>query len=234
MAKIFGVTPQAVEHWKNRPYFSAKLIAKLARSASRVGAQHAQATAVRPIVEFFPVDKCASKQAAKYELFQIKDSRNRERPYRLGLRGELEQCHGIYIFFDSRGRAIYAGKARRMDLWREATNAFNRERGELQRIKRVTHPQRKQPYRNSGEKTRQIHDYEVPLYDLAAYISAYDVSDGLIEDIESLLVRSFANDLLNKRMERFGHQKKTRVSRRKRGKQYRRIQRPERRAHRGR
>jgi hypothetical protein len=214
-AKRFGMTLQAVQHWRNRPYFSAKLIAKLVRSASSAGSQQAETNAIRPIVEFFPIQKCESVQGAKYELFQIKDWRNHKHPYLDGLRKELEQCRGIYIFFDSRGQAIYAGKARSLNLWKEVTNAFNRKRGSLQRIKRVRHPKRKQAYRNSQEKARQIHDYEVPLHDLAHYFSAYEVSDGLIGEIESLLVRSFANDLLNKRMEKFGSQQNRKHSRRK-------------------
>jgi hypothetical protein len=215
-AKRFGFTLQAVQHWKNRPFFSAKLIAKLVRSASRAGSQQAESNAIRPIVEFFPVQKCESVQRAKYELFQIKDDRKRKHPYLMGLRDELEARHGIYIFFDSRGQAIYVGKARSLNLWSEVTNAFNRERGGLQKIKRVRQPKRKQAYRNSEEKARQIHDYEVPLHELAAYFSAYEVSDGLIGDIESLLVRSFANDLLNKRMERFGRHRATRSMKRRR------------------
>jgi len=89
------------------------------------------------------------------------------------------------------------------------TNAFNRKRGELQTIKRVRHPKTKVTYRTSDEKARQIHDYEVPLHELAAYFSAYEVTDGMIPEVESLLVRSFANDLLNKRMEKFSQQKKS-------------------------
>ena len=86
--------------------------------------------------------------------------------------------------------------------------AFNRERGDLQKIKRVRHPSGKTPYRNSEEKSRQIHEFEIPLHDIAAYFSAYQVADGMINEVEAMLVRSFANDLLNKRMERFGQQKK--------------------------
>jgi hypothetical protein len=45
------------------------------------------------------------------------------------------------------------------------------------------------------------------LYDLADYFSAYSVDDGMINDLEALLVRGFANDLLNVKMERFVHAK---------------------------
>lgn len=88
--------------------------------------------------------------------------------------------------------------------------AFNRERGAVQTIKRVRHPNRKVEYRTSDEKARQIVDQQVPLWDLAVYFSAYDAADGMIEDVEALLVRSFANNLLNIRMERFARHRRPR------------------------
>jgi hypothetical protein len=63
-------------------------------------------------------------------------------------------------------------------------------------------------YRTSDEKARQITDQVVRLSELASYFSAYQVADGMINEMEAVLVRSFANDLLNKKMERFGQQKK--------------------------
>ncbi len=125
-------------------------------------------------------------------------------PYRIGLKDELSEHHGVYIFFDSRGQAIYTGKARRQTLWKEINLAFNRRRGDVQKMKRVRHPERKQDYRTSDEKARQITEHVVSLHELAAYFSAYRVEDSMIDDLEALLVRSFANDLLNKKMENFG------------------------------
>jgi hypothetical protein len=60
----------------------------------------------------------------------------------------------VYVFFDSRGQAIYAGKAKRQTLWKEMTAAFNRARDSVQRIKRVRHPKRRVAYRTSDEKAR--------------------------------------------------------------------------------
>jgi hypothetical protein len=159
-------------------------------------------------VEFFRIAKCESRQGANYELFGMNDEDGGTHPYLAGLRKELENHKGVYIFFDSRGQAIYTGKARRQKLWKEMNLAFNRERGEVQKIKRVNHPTRKQTYRTSDEKARQITHYVVPLHELASYFSAYEIADGLINEVEAMLVRSFANDLLNKKMERFGQQKR--------------------------
>jgi len=159
------------------------------------------------LVEFIPIAKCRSRGGAKYELFSLKSEHGKAHDYLTGLKAELTKHHGIYVFFDSRGQAIYAGKARKQSLWREITGAFNRDRGSVQKIRRVRHPSRNQAYRTNDEKARQIGEHEVPLFELAAYFSAYAVADPIIEDLESLLVRSFANDLLNKRMERFGRQR---------------------------
>jgi hypothetical protein len=43
----------------------------------------------------------------------------------------------------------------------------------------------------------------VQLADLAMYFSAYKVDEGMINNIEALLVRVFANVILNSRMEKF-------------------------------
>lgn len=203
LAEVLGVSIPAIHNWKTRPKCTLRQIAGLVHSASKSGAIRFRKNAVRPLVEFFEINLCDSKQGVSYEMFDVRDEKGKTHPYFVGLRQELELNHGVYIFFDSRGQAIYAGKARRQSLWKEMKLALNRERGEVQTIKRVRHPERKVEYRTSDEKARQIVDQQVPLWAIAAYFSAYDVADDMIEDVEALLVRSFANNLLNKRMERF-------------------------------
>jgi hypothetical protein len=199
LGRQLGITVQAIHNWKNRPSVTTRQIASLVSSARISGGNFLAADSIRPIVEFFPIEKCKSKQRAKYELFTVGD----QHPYRNGVRDELSEQRGIYIFFDSRGQAIYVGKARQQDLWKEMNLAFNRDRGKVQKIKRVRHPTRKVEYKTSLEKSRRIADHFVPLHDLAWYFSAYDVADSLINKMEAMLVRSFANDLLNIRMEQF-------------------------------
>lgn len=210
LAKKVGVTNQAIQNWKNREVVTARQVAGLARSASRAGAVDLQTNAIRPLVEFFRIDKCDSPQKAKFELFSAKENGHAkvEHPYRAGLKRELAKHVGVYVFFDSRGQAIYAGKARRQTLWTELNLAYNRDRGRVQNIMRVRHPENRVKYRTSEEKARQIQEAVVPLHELAAYFSAYQVADSMIEDLEALLVRSFANDLLNIRMEKFTRQRK--------------------------
>ena len=122
-----------------------------------------------------------------------------------------------YIFYDSQGRALYVGRTEKQHLWGEMRNAFNRSR-EIQKIRTVNHPTRNQPFRTSEEKARQIVERQVKLYDLAHYFSAYEVAESMIPELEAMLVRGFANDLLNQRMERFDQQRSVRQGKTKRGK----------------
>lgn len=202
----------ALHNWRKRPNVTERQVCGLVVKASQAAAANAESSAIRPIVEFFPIAKTRSTHNKRYELFSTM-AEGRTHPFLKGLRDELEKHHGIYVFFDSRGHAIYAGKARKQKIWKEMKLAFNRERGDLQTIKRVRQPIRKQPYRTSDEKVRQIRDFVVPLYEIAAYFSAYEVANNMVNELEAMLVRSFANDLLNKRMERFGQQRRTRERR---------------------
>lgn len=203
LADVLGLSIPAIQNWKKRPKCTLRQLAGLVHSASKAGAVRFRKNVVRPLVEFFEIDLCESRQGAKWELFADRDEDGDEHPYYQGLKTELSATKGVYVFFDSRGQAIYAGKARQQSLWDEMTSALNRDRKAVQTIKRVRHPSRRLPYRTTDEKDRQIIDQRVPLWELASYFSAYEVADEMIDDVEALLVRSFANNLLNKRMERF-------------------------------
>lgn len=206
LARTVGVSNQALQNYKKRRAVTPLQVAGLTRTAYLSGQQGLRKSAIRPIVEFFPLQKAPSLHKAKLDLFSTKDEKGKVHPYLDGLRTELNAHNGVYIFFDSRGQAIYVGRARLQTLWKEMLSAFNRAR-EIQKIRRVRHPSRKVAYKTSDEKSRQIRERSVPLHELAAYFSAYHVDLGLIDEVESLLVRSFANDVLNVRMERFAHQR---------------------------
>lgn len=212
LGNCLGMTGHAIHNWKIRKTVTVRQVVSLLNRAIIASAKRTNSTAIRPLVEFFPIKKCPSKGGARYEIFASRHGEGKVTPYLEGLRDELEIKHGVYIFFDSRGQAIYAGKARQQNLWKEIKLAFNRKRGDVQNIRRVRHPGSNRPYRTSDERARQIVDLVVPIHELAAYFSAYEVADGLIGEVEAMLVRSFANDLLNIRMERFDHQRRVRKS----------------------
>ena len=158
---------------------------------------------VRPIVEYLPLDPVESRQAVNWEMFtEIDDHTRRVHQYYSGVKQDLLGSNGIYVFYDSRGKALYAGKAKDQSLWKEMTSAYNRKRPASQHLTVADHPVNNVPYRRSDEKLRQIRKRDVRLYDLAEYVSAYCVANEDIDVFEALLIRCFANDLLNTRIEK--------------------------------
>lgn len=204
LARVLGVSVGTLVNWKNRnedlsPLQVASALAKC-RSAA---VQKAQLETIQPIVEFYAIEKCLSKREASWQIFNGgKDALL----YAQGLKAALEDSFGIYVFYDSRGQALYVGKAREQTLWKEMNLAFNRKR-DVQTIALVHHPERNQEFKPGYEKLRQPKDTKLELFDLAWYFSAYSVDDGMVDDLEALMVRSFANNLLNVRMETFAHSK---------------------------
>ena len=210
LARQLGVTSSMISQWRNQKQkLSVRQVSGLVQKARNAGAQHIKANAIKPVVEFFPINVSQTSKGAKRKLFsEANADGDGQHKYRAGLLIELKAKTGVYIFFDSRGQAIYTGKAKKQTLWNEMTDAFNRNRRTVQTIKRVAHPTLNQEYKTSEEQARQIVDHTVCLYELAHYFSAYEIEDDMIDEIEAMLVRSFANDLLNIRMEKFGKQRR--------------------------
>lgn len=202
LASVLGVSVGTLINWKNRDEDLSPLQVASALAKSQSAAVHrAQLETIQPVVEFYRIEKCLTKREASWQVF---DGGSDAILYAQGLKAELEASYGIYIFYDSRGKALYVGKAREQTLWKEMNLAFNRKR-EVQTIALVNHPERNQVFKPGYEKLRQPKDMQVELFDLACYFSAYHVDDGMINDLEALMVRGFANDLLNVKMETFAH-----------------------------
>lgn len=203
LAAVLGVTVATLINWKNRGEdLSALQVASALAKSRSAAVQKSQLETIQPIVEFYPIDKCLTKKEASWQLF---DAGKDAFLYAQGLKTALEDGYGIYIFYDSRGQALYVGKACDQTLWKEMNLAFNRERGKVQSIKLAHHPEQNREFKPGYEKLRQPKDTQLELSDLAFYFSAYRVDDGMIEDLEALLVRAFANSLLNIKMETFAH-----------------------------
>ena len=192
--------PSLAAYWRRK---NAQVTPRMVLDLIRRREGLALANAIKPVIEFFYLDPIESKQGAKWELF-TPNGEEGEHPYLAGLKARLSQAHGIYIFHDSRGRAIYVGKAIKQDLWKEMNFAFNRDRGEVQSIKRVGHPEIRVKFKPDEAGRRPIKREAIPLHEIASYVSAYEIAGELIGVFEALLVRSFANDLLNVRMENLG------------------------------
>jgi hypothetical protein len=168
-------------------------------SAKKQSTKSAHNSSILPIVEYYPIEPEESKQGSRWELFNAELSGNRRQE---GLKKILLKSHGIYVFYDSQGVALYVGKAKEQNLWDEMKSAFNRDR-QTQKIRVVKHPYTGTGFRPAYESHRKIEWRHVQLADLAMYFSAYKVDEGMINNIEALLVRVFANVILNSRMEKF-------------------------------
>jgi hypothetical protein len=202
LAVKLGMTPMALNTWKNKKKDLSPLqIANAIDKSAKAEVKRTHASLIRPIVEFFPLDATDSRGGAKYELFPT--SGDEANPQHVELRTLLGKTNGIYVFYDTRGRAIYAGKAKAQSLWGEMKSVFNRDRGRIQSVYRVQHPKRRQKFKPAHIQPRQPKRTQLHLSDLAAYVSIYEVDPQMINGLEALLVRGFANDLLNARMEKF-------------------------------
>ena len=201
LANSIGLTLRQLKEYRSKE-LTAREVTNLAESYAKAMERQLVADTVVPIVEFLFLDVIETKRGAGWQIFGVRpEGEEEDHPYFAGLKQSLDSKHGIYIFHDSRGRAIYAGKAQRQSLWKEMNKAFNRDRGEVQNIKRVAHPTNRVEYRPHAQQGRKIVKESVALYNIASYCSAYEVPDQLIGKFEALIVRAFANDLLNVRME---------------------------------
>lgn len=199
LAKALGMTGPALIQWRNQKNdVSALQIANAVVKARDASKKDAHRAAIKPIVEFFPID--AVSNGNKQEVFGTGKAAGK---HLNGLREVLEKSQGLYVFYDTRGRALYAGQTKKQNLWKEMNLAFNRDRS-AQVMTLVRHPTSDVEFRPAHEKVRQPTDINLKLHDLAAYFSAYGVAEGMIDDLEALLVRVFPNDLLNFKMEKFG------------------------------
>ncbi len=201
VAASLNMTPQRLSNWKNQDQpLTAKKISSAIKGASDVAVERSYKNIIRPIVEFFPIEPTKTNNTKRFRIVPEGDSQN---DFYTGLRNELSESQGIYIFYDTRVRVIYAGKTERRNLWDEMSSAFTRTN--------LTQPVRRIHHRKDGNFNPA---YERPLQptiqppllhlsDFASYFSAFKIAPKMISNLEALLVRGFANDLLNKRMETF-------------------------------
>lgn len=156
---------------------------------------------IEPIIEYFPLEAAESRGVA-VRIFATTDENGMEIPFYSGLKKTLEECYGVYMFYDSRGRAIYTGKAYKQSLWAEINNVYNRDRVRVQNIKLTDYPTKRGKFSLERVRAAQIVRRPVKLHEIAIYFTAYKIPRPLISKVEGLLVRAFSNDLLNIRMER--------------------------------
>ena len=177
LASKLDLSEKKIANWKQNGACQKGNVESLVNAIIK----HAIRNSYIPLAELKPI-KC-QKNECGYEI-SVKFSADKLKKI------QAEGSGGIYIFYDSRGKAIYAGQSRkesRQSLWKEINAAYNRERTSQTMICDVSNQLRKKKYF---------------LYEVAQYITIYLVHEFAIKDFESLLIRSFPNDLTNIRMER--------------------------------
>ena len=158
LADVLGVTVGTLINWKNRDEdLSALQVASALAKSRSAAVRKSQFETIQPIVELYSINRCESAQSASWLVFNGGAGANL---YAKGLRDALRESHGIYIFYDSRGRALYVGKAREQTIWKEMNLAYNRKR-DIQKISLVHHPERNQEFKPGYEKLRQPKDTQL-------------------------------------------------------------------------
>jgi len=199
LAAELGIHPGTLDNWRNNEKLSVSKVVSMffkARKAQEEAQENVLKAAICPIVEFFDLLSVDPKNEVMTKIFEANGNQ-----YLKELQKELEAYHGIYIFYDSSGRALYIGKTEDRKLWQRINETY---RYRTVQLRLVDHPdpKRNQKYKTLEEKDRQIKNRFIHLYELASYFSAYKVAKPLIHNTEALLIRSFANDLYNMKMEK--------------------------------
>ena len=205
LANKLGATSQKRNSWKTRianwrknsgPLSDTEIL-NLIKDIEVASIKESQETIykkfIKTIVEYFPIEKVPSKGKKKYEISPPDDMKQKWNDPRKKLE---DTKAGIYIFYDSSGRAIYVGKtaARTGTLWARMKSSFNQGEQKSRKLYWIDHS--KSPAGTLGPKPVQLHE-------LAKYFSAYEVHEDMTHNVEALLIRAFADNLMNKKMEKF-------------------------------
>lgn len=199
LAEFLGVSRATISNWTNsEPRLTGSKVAAALVRVAKQSRKGAFKETIRPIVEMYELNSAPQAKGDGWVMWDKTAGR-----YGAELRAQLEKTSGVYIFYDTSGRALYVGKAKGTKLWGEMNNAFNRHRA-VQTVKLTKHPVREQAFVPGDEQHRQIRPRQLVLADMAWYVSAYAVATEMIDEVEALLVRAFPNNVLNVRMEKFG------------------------------
>lgn len=200
LANFLGINQPSLTGWRRNGVSELQLanafisMRNQAIKKEALAIKDSHAKSIQPIVEFYPIVK-SGESIIRQVVFDPQGM------YQNSLRDALKITKsGIYVFYDTRGKALYTGKTK-SNLWIELNFAFNRER-KGQDITLVKHPINNVQFLLASEKTRQPTDRNLRLSQLAAYFSAYAVVDDLVDAVEGLLIRAFPNDTFNTKMER--------------------------------
>jgi len=120
-SRELGISSATVNNWLKHGLTGRKLADGLLKTRQRA-VKSAHECAIVPVVEYFQLSAHRRSTNGAAELFPTRVPHTTKAL--LGLKGALEDSHGIYIFYDSRGRGLYVGKAQRQSLWKEMNLAL--------------------------------------------------------------------------------------------------------------
>ncbi len=196
LADVTGISLQTINQWlKREASLSETIVTNLIYKAVEQGKRTEVQQSIQPIVEFFPIECTKSNQGARWKILPT------DNPYYKQVIDFLSESNGVYLFYNSTGHVIYAGKTLKQGLWKEMNDAFNRNR-EAQSAFLVEHSMAGN-FQPAYENSRSLRQQSVCLYDIAYYFSAYCVHDALVSNLEAFLIRALPNDLTNSRIENF-------------------------------
>jgi hypothetical protein len=184
--------PARISQIRNSPdKFGPRSLAKLIQRLTETQTAKAFREAVRPVVEFFPIEISTVRKIVGIYHLTLLVTEVKER---------LRASKGLYAFYNSQAEIIYFGKAQWRCLFDEMIQAFNRELPHDQ-IYGVRHPWGR--YRSTRtDELRRIKKEKVTLADTASYCLAYSIADQLIGGLEAIFIRIAPNDIINVKIER--------------------------------
>jgi len=188
LADMIGTTFQTLKSYRNKEAITEIQMANLIIKAMNRKQIDSFQGAIKEIVEFHPINFTEARNGKDWKFIcPDKD----EYPEEYELKQKLNSCsEGIYLFYNSEGKVIYAGKTH-SNLWKEMNNAFNRYRSS-QKMYRVNHKR----------KNKDLKEESVKLHDIAHYFSVYETHELLTHDLEAFIIRAMPNNLTNIRMEK--------------------------------
>lgn len=165
IANAMGVNQTTISLWSKGGEPSKANLKKLIELFRK----HHATTLVRPVLEFYAIHPAQNGKSWDF---------SPEQEVINSLKSKLELRAGIYVFYDSSGKAIYLGKTE--------TSLYNEAK---QRLKAV--PNRAIYLPTTTKVGVMAHR--------ARFISAYEVAiPAAIKNLETFMLRAFANNLLNK------------------------------------
>jgi hypothetical protein len=184
--EYLGITAATGKRYDKKKDLANSEILNLVKKARK----SALANSIQILTEYYPITLTPLR--SNHDFIDSKNDKNHTK-----LKNLLKDNHGIYVFYDSCGKAIYVGKAWLQTLFDEMRSAFNRPRDTMTII-RVQHTVNKM---KKVKFDKAIKRERVFISDICAYFSAYKVDPQLIHIVEAIMIRAFSNNLTNSKIQ---------------------------------